>query len=156
MQAKTFTASRWSFMQNMNLGCFSLSYATANITFLCTRHLVFDNKQSFFRSRIRQQNEQHNYNPLRIYVRRTFVLEDSYNQLRMCSIDNSKKSSLDEQSIHEDFGKAFGIHDNRGTHRVMNISWMPLRHSPMTMKISLVWFLGLNLHSHTFIFILLH
>lgn len=54
------------------------------------RLIDFDNKRSFFRSRIRQQNEQHNYNPLRICVRRTYVLEDSYNQLRMRSVDDIK------------------------------------------------------------------
>jgi hypothetical protein len=54
------------------------------------RLIDFDNKRSFFRSRIRQQNEQHNYNPLCICVRRTYVLEDSYNQLRMRSVDDIK------------------------------------------------------------------
>ncbi|XP_057852533.2 E3 ubiquitin-protein ligase UPL1 isoform X1 [Cryptomeria japonica] len=54
------------------------------------RLIDFDNKRSFFRSRIRQQNEQHNYNPLRICVRRTYVLEDSYSQLRMRSVDDIK------------------------------------------------------------------
>ena len=40
MQGKTFMASRWSFMQNMNPDCFSLSYAATNITLL-TRHMRF-------------------------------------------------------------------------------------------------------------------
>ncbi|XP_052178127.1 E3 ubiquitin-protein ligase UPL1 isoform X2 [Diospyros lotus] len=43
----------------------------------------FDNKRAYFRSRIRQQHEQHLSGPLRISVRRAYVLEDSYNQLRM-------------------------------------------------------------------------
>ncbi|KAL5548638.1 hypothetical protein UlMin_003869 [Ulmus minor] len=47
------------------------------------RLIDFDNKKSYFRSRIRQQHEQHLSGPLRISVRRAYVLEDSYNQLRM-------------------------------------------------------------------------
>ncbi|CAA3019978.1 E3 ubiquitin- ligase UPL1-like [Olea europaea subsp. europaea] len=47
------------------------------------RLIDFDNKKSHFRSRIRQQHDQHVSGPLRISVRRAFVLEDSYNQLRM-------------------------------------------------------------------------
>ncbi|XP_068643121.1 E3 ubiquitin-protein ligase UPL1-like isoform X2 [Aristolochia californica] len=47
------------------------------------RLIDFDNKRSYFRSRIRQQHEQHPSAPLRISVRRAYVLEDSYNQLRM-------------------------------------------------------------------------
>ncbi|XP_038903258.1 E3 ubiquitin-protein ligase UPL1 isoform X2 [Benincasa hispida] len=47
------------------------------------RLIDFDNKRAYFRSRIRQQNEQHISGPLRISVRRAYVLEDSYNQLRM-------------------------------------------------------------------------
>lgn len=47
------------------------------------RLIDFDNKRSYFRSRIRQQHEQHLSGPLRISVRRAYVLEDSYNQLRM-------------------------------------------------------------------------
>ncbi|XP_021641769.2 E3 ubiquitin-protein ligase UPL1 isoform X2 [Hevea brasiliensis] len=43
----------------------------------------FDNKRAYFRSRIRQQHEQQLSGPLRISVRRAYVLEDSYNQLRM-------------------------------------------------------------------------
>ncbi|KAI7744151.1 hypothetical protein M8C21_033399 [Ambrosia artemisiifolia] len=43
----------------------------------------FDNKRLYFRSRIRQQHDQHLTGPLRISVRRAYVLEDSYNQLRM-------------------------------------------------------------------------
>lgn len=43
----------------------------------------FDNKRAYFRSRIRQQHEQHPSAPLRISVRRAYVLEDSYNQLRL-------------------------------------------------------------------------
>ncbi|KAF6153803.1 hypothetical protein GIB67_001036 [Kingdonia uniflora] len=47
------------------------------------RLIDFDNKRSYFRTRIRQQHEQHPSAPLRISVRRAYVLEDSYNQLRM-------------------------------------------------------------------------
>ncbi|KAM2046899.1 hypothetical protein ACFX1T_005633 [Malus domestica] len=47
------------------------------------RLIDFDNKRAYFRSRIRQQHEQHLSGPLRISVRRAYVLEDSYNQLRM-------------------------------------------------------------------------
>lgn len=47
------------------------------------RLIDFDNKRSYFRSRIRQQHEQHLSGPLRISIRRAYVLEDSYNQLRM-------------------------------------------------------------------------
>ncbi|XP_065862675.1 E3 ubiquitin-protein ligase UPL1-like isoform X2 [Euphorbia lathyris] len=47
------------------------------------RLIEFDNKRAYFRSRIRQQHEQHLSGPLRISVRRAYVLEDSYNQLRM-------------------------------------------------------------------------
>ncbi|KAG2642289.1 hypothetical protein PVAP13_2KG198574 [Panicum virgatum] len=43
----------------------------------------FDNKRAYFRSRIRQQHDQHLSAPLRISVRRAYVLEDSYNQLRL-------------------------------------------------------------------------
>ncbi|XP_026392926.1 E3 ubiquitin-protein ligase UPL1-like isoform X1 [Papaver somniferum] len=47
------------------------------------RLIDFDNKRAYFRSRIRQHHEQHPSAPLRISVRRAYVLEDSYNQLRM-------------------------------------------------------------------------
>ncbi|XP_050371147.1 E3 ubiquitin-protein ligase UPL1 isoform X2 [Argentina anserina] len=47
------------------------------------RLIDFDNKRAYFRSRIRQQHEQHLSGPLRVSVRRAYVLEDSYNQLRM-------------------------------------------------------------------------
>ncbi|GMN62344.1 hypothetical protein TIFTF001_031415 [Ficus carica] len=47
------------------------------------RLIDFDNKRAYFRSRIRQQHEQHLSGPLRISVRRAYVLDDSYNQLRM-------------------------------------------------------------------------
>lgn len=47
------------------------------------RLIDFDNKRAYFRSRIRQQHEQHLSGPLRISVRRAYILEDSYNQLRM-------------------------------------------------------------------------
>ena len=47
------------------------------------RLIDFDNKRAYFRSRISQQHEQHLAGPLRISVRRAYVLEDSYNQLHM-------------------------------------------------------------------------
>nr|XP_010929052.1 E3 ubiquitin-protein ligase UPL1 isoform X2 [Elaeis guineensis] len=47
------------------------------------RLIDFDNKRAYFRSRIRQQHDQHPSAPLRISVRRAYVLEDSYNQLRL-------------------------------------------------------------------------
>ncbi|XP_062194138.1 E3 ubiquitin-protein ligase UPL1-like isoform X2 [Phragmites australis] len=47
------------------------------------RLIDFDNKRAHFRSRIRQQHDQHLSAPLRISVRRPYVLEDSYNQLRL-------------------------------------------------------------------------
>ncbi|CAK9145060.1 unnamed protein product [Ilex paraguariensis] len=47
------------------------------------RLIDFDNKRAYFRSRIRQQHDQHLSGPLRISVQRAYVLEDSYNQLRM-------------------------------------------------------------------------
>ncbi|KAL5803856.1 hypothetical protein ACOSQ3_030656 [Xanthoceras sorbifolium] len=56
------------------------------------RLIDFDNKRAYFRSRIRQQHEQHLSvsGPLRISVRRAYVLEDSYNQLRMRSTPDLK------------------------------------------------------------------
>jgi E3 ubiquitin-protein ligase HUWE1 len=47
------------------------------------RLIDFDNKRAYFRSRIRQQHDQQLSGPLRISVRRAYILEDSYNQLRM-------------------------------------------------------------------------
>ncbi|CAL0324794.1 unnamed protein product [Lupinus luteus] len=47
------------------------------------RLIDFDNKRAYFRSRIRQQHDQHLSGPLQISVRRAYILEDSYNQLRM-------------------------------------------------------------------------
>ncbi|MCO5577300.1 hypothetical protein L7F22_031127 [Adiantum nelumboides] len=54
------------------------------------RLIDFDNKRAYFKSRIRQQHEQQHYSPLRISVRRAYVLEDSYNQLRMRTSDELK------------------------------------------------------------------
>ncbi|KAK1269560.1 E3 ubiquitin-protein ligase UPL1 [Acorus gramineus] len=45
----------------------------------------FDNKRTYFRSRIRQQNEQNPSDSLQIIVRRAYVLEDSYRQLHVRS-----------------------------------------------------------------------
>ena len=47
------------------------------------RLIDFDNKRAYFRSRIRQQHDELLSAPLRISVRRAYVLEDSYNQLRL-------------------------------------------------------------------------
>ncbi|KAE9603819.1 putative aminoacyltransferase, E1 ubiquitin-activating enzyme [Lupinus albus] len=46
------------------------------------RFIDFDNKRSHFRSKIKHQHD-HHHSALRIPVRRAYVLEDSYNQLRM-------------------------------------------------------------------------
>ncbi|KAK6940269.1 E3 ubiquitin ligase, domain of unknown function DUF908 [Dillenia turbinata] len=48
------------------------------------RFIDFDNKRSHFRSKIKHQHD-HHHSPLRISVRRAYILEDSYNQLRMRS-----------------------------------------------------------------------
>eukprot|EP00898_Chlorokybus_atmophyticus_P008084 jgi/Chlat1/8277/Chrsp78S07706 len=47
----------------------------------------FDNKRTYFRSRVKQQHDDRHYGSLRICVRRSHVLEDSYHQLRMRSAD---------------------------------------------------------------------
>ncbi|GLJ53784.1 hypothetical protein SUGI_1147870 [Cryptomeria japonica] len=47
------------------------------------RLIEFDNKRAYFRSKIRQHQDHQNYSSVRISVRRAYVLEDSYNQLRM-------------------------------------------------------------------------
>ncbi|KAK2981039.1 hypothetical protein RJ640_005931 [Escallonia rubra] len=47
------------------------------------RFIDFDNKRAHFRSKIKHQHQhQHHHSPLRISVRRAYILEDSYNQLR--------------------------------------------------------------------------
>ncbi|KAL2505911.1 E3 ubiquitin-protein ligase UPL1 [Abeliophyllum distichum] len=48
------------------------------------RFIDFDNKRAHFRSKIKHQYD-HHHSPLRISVRRAYILEDSYNQLRMRS-----------------------------------------------------------------------
>ncbi|CAK8568158.1 unnamed protein product [Lathyrus sativus] len=53
------------------------------------RFIDFDNKRSYFRSKIKHQHD-HHHSPLRISVRRAYVLEDSYNQLRMRSTQDLK------------------------------------------------------------------
>lgn len=53
------------------------------------RFIDFDNKRSHFRSKIKHQHD-HNHSPLRISVRRAYILEDSYNQLRMRSKQDLK------------------------------------------------------------------
>ncbi|KAK1293151.1 E3 ubiquitin-protein ligase UPL2 [Acorus calamus] len=53
------------------------------------RIIDFDNKRNYFRSKIKHQHDHHR-SPLRISVRRAYVLEDSYNQLRMRSTQDLK------------------------------------------------------------------
>ncbi|RWW84344.1 hypothetical protein BHE74_00007050 [Ensete ventricosum] len=53
------------------------------------RFIDFDNKRAHFRSKIRHQHE-HHHSPVRISVRRAYILEDSYNQLRMRSPQDLK------------------------------------------------------------------
>lgn len=53
------------------------------------RFVDFDNKRSHFRSKIKHQHD-HHHSPLRISVRRAYILEDSYNQLRMRSTQELK------------------------------------------------------------------
>ncbi|KAK9112899.1 hypothetical protein Scep_020418 [Stephania cephalantha] len=53
------------------------------------RFIDFDNKRSHFRSKIKHQHD-HHHSPLRISVRRAYILEDSYNQLRMRATQDLK------------------------------------------------------------------
>nr|GEV63223.1 E3 ubiquitin-protein ligase UPL2-like [Tanacetum cinerariifolium] len=53
------------------------------------RFIDFDNKRSHFRSKIKHLHD-HHHSPLRISVRRAYILEDSYNQLRMRSTQDLK------------------------------------------------------------------
>ncbi|OIW21958.1 hypothetical protein TanjilG_17727 [Lupinus angustifolius] len=53
------------------------------------RFIDFDNKRAHFRSKIKHQHD-HHHNHLRISVRRAYVLEDSYNQLRIRSTQDLK------------------------------------------------------------------
>ncbi|CAF2040693.1 unnamed protein product, partial [Brassica napus] len=53
------------------------------------RFIEFDNKRAYFRSKIKHQHD-HHHSPLRISVRRAYILEDSYNQLRMRSTQELK------------------------------------------------------------------
>ncbi|KAF8411336.1 hypothetical protein HHK36_003883 [Tetracentron sinense] len=53
------------------------------------RFIDFDNKRAHFRSKIKHQHD-HHHSPLRISVRRSHILEDSYNQLRMRSTQDLK------------------------------------------------------------------
>ncbi|XP_059637615.1 E3 ubiquitin-protein ligase UPL2-like [Cornus florida] len=53
------------------------------------RFIDFDNKRAHFRSKIKHQHD-HHHSPLRISVRRNYILEDSYNQLRMRSAQDLK------------------------------------------------------------------
>ncbi|KAI3760741.1 hypothetical protein L1987_51140 [Smallanthus sonchifolius] len=54
------------------------------------RFIDFDNKRAHFRSKIKHQHDHHHHSPLRISVRRAYILEDSYNQLRMRSTQDLK------------------------------------------------------------------
>ncbi|KAE8709850.1 E3 ubiquitin-protein ligase UPL2 [Hibiscus syriacus] len=54
------------------------------------RFVDFDNKRAHFRSKIKHQQHDHHHSPLRISVRRAYILEDSYNQLRMRSTQDLK------------------------------------------------------------------
>ncbi|ONM32422.1 E3 ubiquitin-protein ligase UPL1 [Zea mays] len=54
------------------------------------RLIDFDNKRAYFRSKIKHQYDHHHHNPVRISVRRSYILEDSYNQLRMRSPQDLK------------------------------------------------------------------
>ncbi|XP_073006653.1 E3 ubiquitin-protein ligase UPL2-like [Typha latifolia] len=53
------------------------------------RFVDFDNKRAHFRSKIKHQHD-HHHSPVRISVRRAYILEDSYNQLRMRSPQDLK------------------------------------------------------------------
>ncbi|KAG8093312.1 hypothetical protein GUJ93_ZPchr0012g20493 [Zizania palustris] len=53
------------------------------------RLIEFDNKRAYFRSKIKHQHD-HHHSPVRISVRRAYILEDSYNQLRMRSPQDLK------------------------------------------------------------------
>ncbi|KAL9666925.1 hypothetical protein QQ045_001269 [Rhodiola kirilowii] len=53
------------------------------------RFIDFDNKRAHFRSKIKHQHD-HHHSSLRIAVRRAYILEDSYNQLRMRSSQDLK------------------------------------------------------------------
>eukprot|EP00250_Pteridium_aquilinum_P016180 c22986_g1_i1 orf=330-11435(+) len=68
----------------------SLLEKSFSILLKTPRLIDFDNKRSYFRSRIKQQQEQQHHHPLRICVRRPYVLEDSYNQLRMRTVEELK------------------------------------------------------------------
>lgn len=68
----------------------SLLEKSLSIMLKAPKLIEFDNKRAYFRSRIRQQNEQHLSGPLRISVRRAYILEDSYNQLRMRSCQDMR------------------------------------------------------------------
>ncbi|RVW50069.1 E3 ubiquitin-protein ligase UPL1 [Vitis vinifera] len=80
------------------------------------RLIDFDNKRAYFRSRIRQQHEQHLSGPLRISVRRAYVLEDSYNQLRLRPTQELKgrlnvaKALFDGQLLDVYFTRSFYKH----------------------------------------------
>uniref|UniRef100_A0A7N0UIS5 HECT-type E3 ubiquitin transferase n=1 Tax=Kalanchoe fedtschenkoi TaxID=63787 RepID=A0A7N0UIS5_KALFE len=53
------------------------------------RFIDFDNKRAHFRSKIKHQHD-HHHSSFKISVRRAYILEDSYNQLRMRSSQDLK------------------------------------------------------------------
>jgi hypothetical protein len=64
---------------------------TFNLILKTPRLIDFDNKRNFFRSKIRQQHEQvHHHHNLRVAVRRAYVLEDSYNQVRSRGLESNR------------------------------------------------------------------
>ncbi|KAH7427928.1 hypothetical protein KP509_10G067500 [Ceratopteris richardii] len=68
----------------------SLLESSFSVLLKTPRLIDFDNKRTYFQSRIKQQQDQRHHHPLRICVRRPYVLEDSYNQLRMRTIEELK------------------------------------------------------------------
>ncbi|KAJ0230389.1 HECT domain-containing protein [Hirschfeldia incana] len=66
----------------------SLLKKSLSLMLKAPRLIDFDNKKVYFRSRIKHQHEQHISGSLRISVRRAYMLEDSYNQLRMRSLQD--------------------------------------------------------------------
>lgn len=55
----------------------SLKYLVRN-----PKLLEFDNKLSYFRSSVKKQQQEGNFGSLKVTVRRQYILEDSFNQVR--------------------------------------------------------------------------
>ncbi|XP_073123872.1 E3 ubiquitin-protein ligase UPL1-like isoform X2 [Henckelia pumila] len=88
LQYKSVTFARFAEKHRRLLNAFIRQNSSLLEKSLCMmlktpRLIDFDNKRAYFRSRIRQQHGQHPSGPLRISVRRAYILEDSYNHLRM-------------------------------------------------------------------------